>query len=98
MLTLQQALTANEFHYGECTRTIGSRGGVTIRQEVWRRNGQTQTWKTRPNEYRIPVKYGMHTYGQLRNGSEDMWHAASDCPLHAPYVTPGRAPFGTGRD
>jgi len=24
-----------------------------------RRNGKTKTWKTRPNDFRIPVKYGL---------------------------------------
>jgi hypothetical protein len=32
---------------------------------VCRRNGRTQTWKTRPNEFRIPVKAGLRATGQL---------------------------------
>lgn len=32
----------------------------------WRRNGRTQTWKTRPGEFRIPVKHGLYAYGQIR--------------------------------
>lgn len=30
-----------------------------------RRNGQTQTWKTRPNDFRVPVKAGFRTTGQF---------------------------------
>jgi len=30
-----------------------------------RRNGRTQTWKSRPGEYRIPFKTGLRTCGQL---------------------------------
>lgn len=30
-----------------------------------RRNGKTQTWKTRPNEFRIPIKYGFRFYGEI---------------------------------
>lgn len=30
-----------------------------------RRNGKTQRWKTRPNEFRIPIKYGFKSYGQV---------------------------------
>lgn len=30
-----------------------------------RRNGKTKTWKTRPKEFRIPVKAGIWTYGAL---------------------------------
>ena len=30
-----------------------------------RRNGRTQTWKTRPKDYRIPVKAGLRLYSEL---------------------------------
>ena len=30
-----------------------------------RRNGRTQTWKTRPNDFRIPIKIGFKTYGNI---------------------------------
>ena len=30
-----------------------------------RRNGKTQTWKTRPFDFRIPVKCGLRSCGQL---------------------------------
>lgn len=56
---------------------------------TWRRNGQTVTWKTRPAQYRVPVKFGLYRYGQIFQGGELIvtgWpayrvHAASgDCP------------------
>jgi len=31
-----------------------------------RRNGRTQLWKTRPNDFRIPVKAGLKAYGNIR--------------------------------
>lgn len=31
----------------------------------WRRNGRTKTWKTRPGEFRIPVKHGLRSYGYI---------------------------------
>ena len=34
-----------------------------------RRNGRTQTWKTRPNDFRIPIKYGFKEYGQVTQDS-----------------------------
>lgn len=34
-----------------------------------RRNGKTQTWKTRPDEFRIPVKAGLKATGQLTHDS-----------------------------
>lgn len=35
------------------------------REWVCRRNGKTQTWKTRPDDYRIPVKAGLRAYGNV---------------------------------
>lgn len=83
MITRAQALTCQEFHTNKCARSVGPRGGVTIVQERVRRNGMTQTWKTRPNEYRIPVKYGISARGQfsIRESDASQWHAAEDCPL-----------------
>jgi hypothetical protein len=30
-----------------------------------RRNGQTKRWKTRPEEFRIPIKMGLYNYGYI---------------------------------
>lgn len=35
-----------------------------------RRNGRTQTWKTRPSEFRIPVKAGLKAYAALTETSD----------------------------
>lgn len=82
MLTRDQALTAKEFHYGTCKRTIGPRGGITIQCEVWRRNGSTQTWKRDPENYRVPVKHGMRSYGNIFPNSAANMHTSQDCPLN----------------
>ena len=81
MITKEQALTAQEFHAGECTQTVGPRGGVKTRQEIWRRNGQTKTWKTRPEEFRVPLKHGMNNCGYAANFNASMFHTVEDCPL-----------------
>lgn len=87
-LNAQNALTARQFHHADdCAQTVtyGPRGGATYpRTESWRRNGATQTWKTRPGEFRIPVKYGIRTYGQLFSGLDAVsWHigTAEECPI-----------------
>jgi hypothetical protein len=82
MLTLQQALEAREFHEDGCTKTIGPRGGQTLRQYVWRRNGRTQTWRTRPGEFRIPVKFGMRSYDYITDREAPRFHTPEDCPLN----------------
>ena len=86
MITKQQAIMADEFHYTgdhECSRTIGPRGGVTEKVVRVRRNGATQTWKTRPTEWRLPVKYGMRARDQfsIHHYEAANWHTANDCPL-----------------
>lgn len=34
-----------------------------------RRNGRTRTWKTRPGEFRIPIKFGLRGYGEITHRS-----------------------------
>lgn len=45
----------------------GKLGFKVQRGKVWRvrRNGKTQTWKTRPTDFRIPVKIGYREYHEI---------------------------------
>lgn len=84
MITKDEALTANEFHYTgkqQCTATTGTRGGVKLSYVKARRNGKTQTWKTRPDEFRVPVKHGLYEYGEITLSDAENWHTAENCPL-----------------
>lgn len=83
MITRAQALSAQEFHQEPCYRSYGPRGGYTQRCVRVRRNGSTQTWKTRPTEWRLPVKYDIYARGQfsITQADADKWHAAEECPL-----------------
>jgi len=38
-----------------------------------RRNGATKYWKTRPNEFKIPVKYGLYEYGYIDQNNAAQW-------------------------
>jgi len=88
MITKQQAIEAREFHYGECIVAIGPRGGEYVTREVWRRNGQTKTWKTHPDEWQVPVKYGLYRY-RIDEIEADRWHTAEDCnPTEVKYERP----------
>jgi hypothetical protein len=78
VITFEQAQTVDFFHYGTCTRKVGKRGGVTIKQEAWRRNGKTKTWKTRPGEFSVPIKYGLWDYGYVTDKNAQEWHAPGD--------------------
>ena len=52
LVNRENAMTANNFEH--CT--LKNRDNTPVRA---RRNGKTQTWKTRPAEFKIPVKYGL---------------------------------------
>ena len=82
MITHAQAVNAQEFHAGECVKTIGKRGGVKITQEVWRRNGKTKLWKTRPTEYQVPIKHGLYAHAYITPSEADQVHTSEDCPLN----------------
>ena len=81
MVTKEQAIRGGEFHYVECKRTVGPRGGITTKIETWRANGKCQTWKTRPDEFKLPIKYGLKDYSYLTNSNCKDFHLSSECPL-----------------
>lgn len=83
-ITMEQALTANEFHEGNCTREIGPRGGVREQMRVWRRNGRTKLWKTRPDDFEVPIKHGLRNYGYIDEDNAYRFHTTAECPLNAP--------------
>lgn len=79
-----QALTADEFHHGTCTRTHGPRGGERETVVRYRRMGATRTWKTRPDDFRVPVKFGMRARDSwaITPDNADEFHVLSECPLN----------------
>jgi hypothetical protein len=86
-LTMAQALSATEFHSiggnKHCTATttkLGYRKVATVRI---RRNGQTKTWKTRPNDFRIPVKYGLRECFYITPDNAHLFCVAGECPICA---------------
>lgn len=76
MVTKDQALTANEFHFGTCTRVIGPRGRITDKTDHWRRNGVTKTWVTRPDEFQVPIKYGLRDCSYINDMSAHLMRHA----------------------
>lgn len=89
MVTKEQAIIAGyrtEFHYGDtngfCRKIIGKRGEIKDIIEIWRSNGKCQTWKTRPNEFSLPIKYGSkgpHSY--ITHLNNQSYHLASECKV-----------------
>ena len=78
-VTKAQAVAASEqwgrvvFHYAPaCTEK---------RVERWRTNGAVKLWKTRPSEFRLPVKFGLRGYSYITDLNADDFHLASECPF-----------------
>jgi hypothetical protein len=74
-ITTTQAITEDEFHHA--TYSQGSKGSECQRV---RRNGQTKTWKTRPDVFSIPVKWGFRDAFRITQLEKDEWNVASECP------------------
>lgn len=66
-VTPNTAMTANTFYH----RTVKYADSRTAYQA--RRNGATKTWRTRPNEFRIPIKIGFRGYGYIDNRNANEW-------------------------
>lgn len=55
-----------------------------------RRNGRTQTWKTRPDEFKMPYKWGLYGHGYITHDNASEWVLASQCPRCNTKVGPIR--------
>jgi hypothetical protein len=72
-----------EIHYSTCKRTVGPRGGETVKVETWRVNGACKIWKTRPLEFSVPIKFGLYASSYLTDRNGEDFHLASECNLSA---------------
>ena len=77
MITKEQAIGEIEFHYGSCQRRHGPKGGVTMHQIVFKRNGQTKTWVRNPEEFRVPIKRGLREYGYITHTNAHEFHVGT---------------------
>jgi hypothetical protein len=87
MVTKEQAIASHHgqtFHYTgrhDCTRIVGPRGGVKVTITQVRVSGQCKTWKTRPSDFHMPVKYGMYESFWIDAANAEDFHSPADCPL-----------------
>lgn len=85
-MTLEQCLAlrgSEEIHYTgrhNCRCTVGPRGGISLDIVRVRRSGAVKTWKTRPGEFRMPVKHGLYESGEITHANQGDFHLASECP------------------
>ena len=47
--------------------------------QVWRRNGASRTWKTRPDAFKVPIKRGLYAYEYLTDFNAWLFHVEADC-------------------
>ena len=99
-VTKDESIVAVEFHYGECQRRHGPRGGITLSQVFFRRNGKTKTWVRSPLEFRIPVKRGLRECGYITQTNAHEFHTAEQCEImdvdsyyHRPWYDSGNNSF-----
>lgn len=78
MATLEEILAVK---HGDIFHENHEPGGKIYR---WRVNGKVKTWKTRPGEFRIPVKYGLRSYDYITQDTLHRVHLASECPDNKP--------------
>ena len=92
MITIDQAIKlgsgelCEEIHcevVRSCKRTKGPRGGEHVSIVRVRPSGRCQLWKTRPTEFRLPVKYGLYESGEITQNNQASFHLASDCHANA---------------
>ncbi len=74
MITKRDAETARHFFH----LTARNADGTAVR---CRANGRCKTWKTRPDDYRLPVKYGLRSCFYLTPSNADEWSTADPTDL-----------------
>lgn len=73
-------MTEREFHHIRgCELRQNSKSN---KHEVWRRNGQTKVWKTYPDEFRVPVKFGLRTYHYITQDNAAEFVVGGECPYN----------------
>lgn len=76
---LHAAATNAEIHFtGAHPCVIADHGHGRITR--YRVNGRVQEWKTRPTDFRLPVKHGMYDHGAITPENAGCFHLAENCP------------------
>lgn len=44
-------------------------------------NGAVKTWKTRPDDFRLPLKVGFRGFAEIRQYNQDEFYLPADCPV-----------------
>lgn len=52
--------------------------GTCIR---WRVTGKVKLWKTRPEDFKVPIKHGMWNFWYLTPSNVEDFHFSDSCPF-----------------
>lgn len=73
MITKEQAVTLQPGKILHHTKLKRRRDGLPFRCRV---NGKCKTWKTRPDDWRLPVKFGLRTCFYINPSNAFLWEVA----------------------
>lgn len=66
MITKEIAMTARNFEH----TTVKNKDGTPAR---CRATGKCKVWKTRPNDFKLPVKHGLYDSFYITNDNASEW-------------------------
>lgn len=91
MITKEIALTVHSFFHV----TLRNADGTAVR---CRANGKCQTWKTRSDDFRLPVKYGLKQYFDITpwNAHEWLTYDPTECPTAFQEMTEAKKALEVG--
>lgn len=69
MITKQDAMNAKRFEHV----LLKNADGTPLRA---RANGACKTWKTRPTEFKLPIKIGLYVYEYITHDECEQWNVA----------------------
>lgn len=85
MITKEQAMALRHgdvLHFigqQNCRVWYGKHGGYHESIVCVRVSGRCKTWKTRPTEFQLPVKYGLYQSSCVNEHNAYMFHTETDC-------------------
>jgi hypothetical protein len=79
-LNLRHGQTLHYTGRHACACIVGPRGGTKEVVTRVRVSGRCTTWKTRPADFRVPVKHGLYENGEITERNAADFHVPSDCP------------------
>ena len=68
-MTRQEAVNAT-YRQTLYHRIVKNKDGSALRCRV---NGKCKTWKTHPQDFRLPIKHGFNGFGYIDQDNADNW-------------------------